>query len=74
MVAETFDNLTYTVKIAKGKSGDDYLVNASVSGETPKGRPPEKEEARELSDYAQRHGLANLCRLLFNSNEFMFVN
>ena len=38
------------------------------------GRPPDKEEARELSDYAQRHGLANLCRVLFNSNEFMFVN
>lgn len=38
------------------------------------GRPPGKEEARELSDYAQQHGLANLCRLLFNSNEFMFVN
>ncbi|HEU0040102.1 MAG TPA: DUF1549 and DUF1553 domain-containing protein, partial [Verrucomicrobiae bacterium] len=37
------------------------------------GRPPEKEEAQELSDYAQRHGLANLCHLLFNSNEFMFV-
>ena len=38
------------------------------------GRPPGKEEARELSNYAQRHGLANLCRLLVNSNEFMFVN
>jgi hypothetical protein len=38
------------------------------------GRPPDKDEARELSDYAQRHGLANLCRVLFNSNEFMFVN
>ena len=38
------------------------------------GRPPDKEEALELSAYAQRHGLANLCRVLFNSNEFMFVN
>jgi len=38
------------------------------------GRPPGKEEARELSDYARQHGLANLCRLLFNSNELMFVN
>jgi hypothetical protein len=38
------------------------------------GRPPGKEEARELSDYTQKHGLANLCRLLFNSNEFVFVN
>lgn len=38
------------------------------------GRPLEAEEARDLADYAGRHGLANLCRLLFNSNEFMFVN
>jgi len=38
------------------------------------GRPPGKDEARELTDYAQKHGLANLCRLLFNSNEFMYVN
>jgi hypothetical protein len=38
------------------------------------GRLPNTEEARELSNYAQRHGLANLCRVLFNSNEFMFLN
>jgi hypothetical protein len=27
-----------------------------------------------LTAYARRHGLANLGRLLFNSNEFLFVN
>jgi len=37
-------------------------------------RAPSKEEARDLADYARKHGLANLCRLIFNSNEFMFVN
>ena len=29
---------------------------------------------KELAAYASKHGLANLCRLIFNSNEFMFVN
>ena len=38
------------------------------------GRPPTRAEANDLSAYAQKHGLANLCRVLFNSNEFMFVN
>ncbi len=37
-------------------------------------RPPTKEELQELSAYAGKHGLANVCRVLFNSNEFMFVN
>jgi hypothetical protein len=28
----------------------------------------------KLSDYAARHGLVNVCRLLVNSNEFWFVD
>jgi hypothetical protein len=38
------------------------------------GRAPSRREAKELLDYARRHGMANLCRLILNSNEFMFVN
>ncbi|MHB1558626.1 MAG: PSD1 and planctomycete cytochrome C domain-containing protein [Isosphaeraceae bacterium] len=38
------------------------------------GRPPDPEEQARLASYAQRHGLASLCRLLINSNEFLFVN
>ena len=38
------------------------------------GRTPTGEEAAEMAAYVHRHGLANLCRLLFNSNEFLFVN
>ena len=37
-------------------------------------RQPAAEELEDLSAYARKHGLANACRLLFNSNEFMFVN
>jgi hypothetical protein len=37
-------------------------------------RPPTKTELKDLSAYAAQHGLANVCRVLFNSNEFMFVN
>ena len=37
-------------------------------------RAPASEEATDLATYARKHGLANLCRLILNSNEFMFVN
>jgi hypothetical protein len=38
------------------------------------GRPPSKDESKDVIEYAKKHGMANLCRLLLNSNEFMFVN
>jgi hypothetical protein len=38
------------------------------------GRRPSAEEIDVLKTYASRHGWANLCRLLINSNEFLFVN
>lgn len=43
-VAETFDNLTYTIKIAKQKDGNDYLFNFVLTGAPPKTRTPEKDE------------------------------
>jgi hypothetical protein len=38
------------------------------------GRPAAAGERRALTDYARKHGLANACRLLFNTNEFMFID
>jgi len=38
------------------------------------GRPPTPEETYDLVAYAAKHGLANACRLLFNLNEFSFVD
>ena len=38
------------------------------------GRPPASNEAREWAEYAGRHGMANFCRMLLNSSEFLFVN
>ena len=37
-------------------------------------REPSREESRRLVEFASRHGLANTCRLLFNSNEFVFID
>ncbi len=38
------------------------------------GRKPNDREAAALIDYATRHGLANACRVIFNSNEFVFID
>jgi len=58
VVAETFDNLTYTLKLAKRKSGPDYLLNVSVAGDPPAAREAEKNEKaedkeRRDKDYAE---------------------
>lgn len=73
-------NSAFTVRYAEhfaerldsGKSDLKRRINTAC--EWTWGRPPGKDESRELSEYVEHHGLANLCRLLFNSNEFMFVN
>jgi hypothetical protein len=38
------------------------------------GRTPHSEERAALAEYARKHGLANACRLVFNMNEFVFVD
>jgi hypothetical protein len=38
------------------------------------GRPPRPGEKEPLVGYARKHGLANTCRLLFNANEFVFID
>ena len=38
------------------------------------GREASPEELTEFTDHLRQYGLANCCRLLFNANEFVFVN
>jgi hypothetical protein len=38
------------------------------------GRPPTGAERALFDEYAGKHGLPNLCRILFNSNEFLFAD
>lgn len=37
-------------------------------------RNPAAEELSLSIDYANRHGLANACRMIFNMNEFVFID
>lgn len=47
LVAETFDNLVYTVKLVRKGKGDEHYVSFTVKGEPPKSRVPEKGEKAE---------------------------
>ena len=38
------------------------------------GRPPDEGEARTLLEHARRYGLPSACRVMLNSNEFIFVD
>src|SRR5690349_16433545 len=63
--ADTFDNLTYTLRISKRKGGDDYLLNVNVAGEPPRERQPDKGEKpedkeRRDKDFAQSRKLMEL--------------
>ncbi len=50
IAAETFDNLTYTLKLTKRKEGPDYLLNVDVAGDPPRAREAEKGEKAEDKD------------------------
>jgi hypothetical protein len=56
------------------KASKDRDRQIEIACERVWGRPPTMEERDEMKKYADKHGMANLCRLLFNSNEFLFVN
>ena len=47
VTADTFENLTYTLRIAKRGEGPDYLMSVSVAGEPPRVREADKGEKAE---------------------------
>jgi len=53
-------------------AGPDEQVDRAMRLATQ--RAPTDEQQKVLIDYAQSHGMANLCRFLFNLSEFVFVD
>jgi len=58
----------------KRDAGDELLKQVELLIELADSRPATRDEVEALGRYAQKHGLANACRVVLNSNEFMFVN
>ena len=56
------------------KKGGDLSHRVTLAHRLALGREPRAEEILVLTEYARKHGLANLCRLIWNTNEFSFVD
>jgi hypothetical protein len=54
--------------------GSDNPARLQVAFRLALSRNPTDTEIARLTAYADRHGLANACRLVFNMNEFVFVD
>ncbi len=56
------------------KAADDLPGRVTAAYRLALGRAPAPEERAVMTEYANRHGLANACRLILNTNEFCFVD
>jgi len=56
------------------KSREDLAGQIDLAYRLALGRAPTPGEASMLAAYAARHGLPAACRLLFNANEFVFID
>jgi mono/diheme cytochrome c family protein len=55
------------------RDSPDTPARVSRACELALGRLPTAQESIQFSKYVEQHGLANYCRLLFNANEFVFI-
>jgi hypothetical protein len=62
----------FAARVEKSAAGLDAQVTTAVR--LALGRDPSPMELERLAGYAREHGLANMCRLIFNLNEFVFVD
>jgi hypothetical protein len=56
------------------KSGKDPAQQIALAYRIAFGRTPTAAESKAMTGYARTHGLANACLLLFNTNEFVFID
>lgn len=63
----------FAERLKREKPGD-LEAQIRLAIELAFSRAARSPEISELAVFSQKHGLANLCRVIINSNEFMFVN
>lgn len=69
-------NLIMSQKFAVRLEGESKTLSAQVNQalRLAVGRTPTEAEQQAMEAYAKEHGLANLCRVLLNMSEFVFVD
>jgi len=68
----TLDQAAALAARAQREAGDDPAKQIARAYQLALSREPRAEELLEAEPIARQHGLATLCRALFNSNEFLF--
>jgi hypothetical protein len=58
----------------KSDAGDDATAQVTRAFALAFGRQPTETERESAAAFAQAHGLGQLCRLLLNANEFVYVD
>jgi hypothetical protein len=56
------------------EAGNEPLAQVDLSVRLALGRLPTADERAALADFLRAEGLANVCRVLINLNEFAFVD
>jgi hypothetical protein len=69
----TLDESAALADRVKRESGDDLAKQIHRAYQLALGRVPSAGELAEIEPIVREHGLATLCRALFNSNEFLFL-
>ncbi len=59
-------------RVARGSGNVEIQIRTAYN--LTLGRDPNRSELKALKSYAIEHGMANTCRIILNSNEFIFVN
>ncbi len=59
--------------IVKKEAGNDLPTQITRAYQLALSREPTREELAETQPIVRQHGIATLCRALFNSNEFLFI-
>jgi mono/diheme cytochrome c family protein len=69
----TLEQATALAQRAIDSTGDDIPSQINRIFQIALQREPRSDELEDILPVVQQHGLATLCRVLFNSNEFLFV-
>jgi mono/diheme cytochrome c family protein len=69
----TLDESDALAARVKKESGDDIAKQIRRTYQLTLNRDPSADELRDAEPAVHEHGLATLCRALFNSNEFLFL-
>jgi hypothetical protein len=58
----------------RSEAGDDTSAQVDRAYQLALARPPSDQESKLAREFVARRGLAQFCLVLFNTNEFLFVN